>query len=114
MDPIPPRRCRFFIVDNSEDLAWSLSEVLALEADLEPAGYWCQGANALTKAQEAQADVLILDYRLPDCTALTILEEARVAVVPFGILIYSGYLAEDLAGGGAEADAVVREWRGRE
>jgi DNA-binding NarL/FixJ family response regulator len=96
MVPMPPQRCRFFIVDNNEDLAWSLSEVLALEPDLESAGYWCRGAGALEKAREAQADVLILDFRLADCTALAILSEARDAAVPFGVLIYSGYVAEEI------------------
>jgi two-component system, NarL family, invasion response regulator UvrY len=97
MDSTSPRRCRFFIVDNSEDLAWSLAEVLVLEPDLESAGYWYTGAGALAKARDAQADILILDFKLPDCTAMTILEEARASAVSFAIVVYSGYMAEDMA-----------------
>ena len=97
MDSTSVRRCRLFIVDNNEDLAWSLSEVLGLEPDIEPVGYWDKGADALRKAQDAGADVVILDFRLPDCTALTLLDDARANAMPFAILVYSGYLSPEVA-----------------
>ena len=97
MDSTSSRPCRLFIVDNNEDLAWSLSEVLALEPDFEPVGHWDRGADALSKASEARADVVILDFRLPDCTALNLLDDARASAVPFAILVYSGYLSHEVA-----------------
>jgi DNA-binding NarL/FixJ family response regulator len=96
-------RCRVFVVDNNEDLAWSLSELLSLEPDLEAVGHCGTGGGSLAKASAAQADVLILDYRLPDCTALQVLDEARASATRLGILIYSGYLADELA-----AEALAR------
>jgi DNA-binding NarL/FixJ family response regulator len=123
MDSTSSQRCRLFIVDNNEDLAWSLSEVLALEPDLEPVGYWDRGADALRKAQEARADVLILDFRLPDCTALKLLDDARASAMPFAILVYSGYLSPEVAAAvlskgaagyitkGGSVDALVQEIR---
>jgi len=89
--------CRVFIVDNNQDLAWSLSQVLALEPDFDAVGCCSTGAEALTKARAARADVLILDFRLPDCTAMAVLDEARAMASTIGILIYSGYLADELA-----------------
>ncbi|MGH8252688.1 MAG: response regulator [Steroidobacteraceae bacterium] len=117
------RRCRLYIVDNNEDLAWSLSEVLGLEPDFEPVGYWDRGADALRKAREAQADVVILDFRLPDCTALKLLDDARANAMPFAILVYSGYLSPEVAAAvlakgaagyitkGGAVDALVQEIR---
>jgi two-component system response regulator DesR len=89
-------RCRVFIVDNNEDLAWSLSALLGMQPDIEAVGHCSTGAECLAKARAARADVLILDFRLPDCTAMQVLEEARVTDANLGILIYSGYLADEL------------------
>lgn len=123
MDSTSSRRCRLFIVDNNEDLAWSLSEVLGLEPDIEPVGYWDRGADALRKAREARADVVILDFRLPDCTALKLLDDARASAMPFAILVYSGYLSPEVAAAvlskgaagyvtkGGSVDALVTEVR---
>ena len=123
MDSTSSRRCRLFIVDNNEDLAWSLSEVLGLEADFEPVGYWDRGADALRRAQEARADVVVLDFRLPDCTALKLLDDARENAMPFAILVYSGYLSPEVAAAvlskgaagyitkGGSVDALVQEIR---
>lgn len=96
-------RCRVFVVDNNEDLAWSLSALLAMEPDFESVGHCATGAESLTKARAARADVLVLDFRLPDCTALSVLDEARATAADFSILIYSGYLADELA-----AEAVAK------
>jgi len=96
MDSPATKRYRVFIVDNNEDLAWSLSEVLSLEPDLESVGWCSAGAEALAKARAAGADLMILDFRLADCNALAILDQARLTDPTLGILIYSGYLADDL------------------
>jgi DNA-binding NarL/FixJ family response regulator len=96
MNSQPAERCRVFIVDNNEDLAWSLAALLGMEPDLEPVGQCSIGAECLARASAARADVMILDFRLPDCTAMQVLDEARAKAVNIAILIYSGYLAEEL------------------
>lgn len=100
-----------------------MSEVLGLEPDIEPVGYWDRGADALRKAREARADVVILDFRLPDCTALKLLDDARASAMPFAILVYSGYLSPEVAAAvlskgaagyvtkGGSVDALVTEVR---
>lgn len=91
-------RCRVFIVDNNEDLAWSLAALLELEPDLEVVGHCTTGAECLAQARAAKADILLLDYRLPDCTAIQVLDQARASSIDIGIIIYSGYLSDELAG----------------
>jgi two-component system response regulator DesR len=96
MNSQPADRCRVFIVDNNEDLAWSLSALLAMEPDFEAVGCCSTGAECLAQACAASADVMLLDFRLPDCTAMQVLDEARAKAAKLRILIYSGYLADEL------------------
>lgn len=91
------RRCRVFVVDNNTDLARTLSEVIGFEPDFEAVGFSCGGLDALTRAIEAQADVLILDFSLPGRNALSVLDEARAAGTPMRILVYTGYGSPELA-----------------
>jgi two-component system response regulator DesR len=100
-------RCRVFIVDNNEDLAWSLSALLDMEPDLTVVGHCATGAQCLAEARAAHADILLLDYRLSDCTAIQVLEEARARSVDLGIIIYSGYLSDELAAQAIAAGAAA-------
>jgi two-component system, NarL family, response regulator len=100
-------RCRVFIVDNNEDLAWSLSALLDMETDLRVVGHCATGAECLARARAAQANIMILDYRLSDCTAIQVLEQARVTAADLGIIIYSGYLSDELAAQAIAAGAAA-------
>lgn len=100
-------RCRVLIVDNNEDLAWSLSALLDMEADLHVVGHCATGAQCLAQARAANANIMILDYRLSDCTAIQVLEEARSAAADLGIIIYSGYLSDELAAQAIAAGAAA-------
>lgn len=91
------RRCRVFVVDNNADLAQTLSDVLGFEPDFESVGFSCGGLDALTRAIEARADVLILDFSLPGRNALSVLDEARAAGAAMKILVYTGYGSTELA-----------------
>jgi two-component system response regulator DevR len=99
--------CRVFIVDNNEDLAWSLSALLDMEPDLTVVGQCGGGSTCLSAASAAAADILILDYRLTDCTAIEVLEEARAKSLDLGIIIYSGYLSDELAAQAIRAGAAA-------
>jgi len=90
-------RCRVFVVDNNADLARTLSEVIGFEPDFESVGFSCGGPDALSRAIEAQADVLILDFSLPGRNALSVLDEARAAGTAMKILVYTGYGSPELA-----------------
>lgn len=117
------RRCRVFVIDNNADLAQTLSEVIGFEPDFEAVGFSTGGLDALTRAIEARADVLILDFSLPGRNAFSVLDEARAAGTAMRILVYTGYgapelAAESLARGaagyivkGGDFDEVAREIR---
>lgn len=117
------RRCRVFVVDNNADLARTLSEVIGFEPDFESVGFSTGGLDALTRATEARADVLILDFSLSGRNAFSVLDEARAAGTTMRILVYTGYgspelAAESLARGaagyivkGGDFDDVAREIR---
>ena len=83
-------------MDNNQDLASSLSEVLGLEPDLDVVGWCTSGGEALARARAARADLMILDFRLGDCNALAVLDQARSTAPGLDILVYSGYCAEEL------------------
>jgi DNA-binding NarL/FixJ family response regulator len=91
------RRCRVFVVDNNIDLAATLAEVIGLEPDLECVGVSCSGSDALGRAGDAGADVLVLDLSLPDRSALSVLEESKTTGARLDILIYTGYAAPEFA-----------------
>ena len=91
------RRCRVFVVDNNADLAQTLSEVIGFEPDFESVGFSSGGLDALSRAIEARADVLILDFSLPGRNALSVLDEARAAGTTMRILVYTGYGSPELA-----------------
>ena len=92
-----PRRCRVFVVDNNVDLARTLSDIIGFEPDLESVGYSCDGSDALARATEANADVLILDFSLPGKNALAVLDDARRAGSDLSILVFTGYASPELA-----------------
>ena len=96
------RKCRVYVVDNNSDLARTLSEVIGFEQDMESVGYSCDGEDALARAGEANADVMILDFSLPGRNALSVLDEARASGNSLRILVYTGYASPELA---AEARA---------
>lgn len=96
------RRCRVFVADNNTDLATTLAAVIGLEPDLECVGLASSGAEALQRATDAAADVMIVDFSLPGRNALAILDDARASGVRMAILVYTGHAAPELA---AEARA---------
>lgn len=86
-----------FVVDNNADLARTLSEVIGFEPDLESVGYSHGGADALARATEAKADVLVLDFSLPGRNALSVLDEAKALGISLRILVFTGYASPELA-----------------
>lgn len=95
-------RCRVFVAENNTDLAATLAVAIGLEPDLVCVGFGHDGADALTRAAAAGADVMVVDFSLPGRNALGILDDARASGVRIAILVYTGYAAADFA---AEARA---------
>jgi two-component system response regulator DesR len=83
-------RRRVLVADNSVDIAKVLAAVLALEPDLEAIGYVLTGAEALARGRRGDADVIVLDLGLPDCSGFTVLETLRAEGVTTKVVIYTG------------------------
>jgi DNA-binding NarL/FixJ family response regulator len=62
-----PRPIRVLLVDDHQLLTGALSQMLALERDIEVVGVAGTVADARTMARE-RLDVVLMDYRLPDGT----------------------------------------------
>ena len=97
MNPTPDRKCRVFVVDNNSDLARTLADVIGFEPDFESVGSSGSGLDALERATEAGADVLILDFSLPGRNALAVLDQAKATASALSILVFTGYAAPEIA-----------------
>jgi DNA-binding NarL/FixJ family response regulator len=67
---------RILIVDDFPVMVKGLAALIDDEADLEVVGQAATVAEAVSKAQEVQPDVAVLDYRLPDGTGI----DAAIAI----------------------------------
>jgi DNA-binding NarL/FixJ family response regulator len=95
--PHPGRRCRVFVAENNTDLATTLAHAIGFEPDLECVGSTSSGTDALARAAELRADVMIVDFSLPGRNALGILDDAKAAGAPMAIVIYTGHSSPELA-----------------
>jgi DNA-binding NarL/FixJ family response regulator len=93
----PSRRCKVLIVENNEDLARSVAELLSHEPDLEPVGCVALAAEALPRARALAADVMLLDVSLRDGSGFTVLEQAVREAPELKIIIYTGYASPAFA-----------------
>jgi two-component system response regulator DesR len=83
------------VVENNADLAQTLAIVMDLEPDLQSVGFSCSGADAVARAVEARADIMVLDFSLPGGNALTVLDDCRERGAPIDVLIYTGHGAPE-------------------
>ena len=86
---------RVFVIDDTPELRRMLEQMLTVD-DLEVVGSAENGAEALKKIEEANPDVVVIDYKMPGLdglmTARLILEERpRQAII-----LYTAYLDDIL------------------
>jgi DNA-binding NarL/FixJ family response regulator len=93
------------IVENNEDLARSVAELMSLEPDLEPVGCVGFAAGAVRRAREVAADVMVLDLSLPDGSGFTVLDEAVSEAPRLKVILYTGYATPELAAKAASRGA---------
>ena len=116
--------CRTLIVDDDADMAYLASSVLEMAGGLEVAGVAHSGEEALNRFEDAAADVVILDYRMPELNGLEV--AARILarwpkqnIVMFSASFEAGTCEEALAIGVRECVSkervrelpdIVRKW----
>jgi two-component system, NtrC family, response regulator AtoC len=71
------KKRRVLIVDDEEDLTWSIAKGLARDRDLLDVVCVNSGCNALNALSEHDFDLVVTDIRMPDINGWTLLKEAR-------------------------------------
>jgi len=90
-------RRRVLIADNSADLAQALAEIIGFDAQLEVVGCVLSGQEALQRARQGAADVLVLDLGLPDYSGFEVLERLQADSPQVKVIIYTGHSSPELA-----------------
>ena len=68
---------RILLVDDHELVRRGVADLLGAEADLEVVGEAATVAEALNRAAHVEADVAVLDVRLPDGSGIDLCRELR-------------------------------------
>jgi DNA-binding NarL/FixJ family response regulator len=96
-----------FIVDDHEMVAESLLMALESASDLHAAGRAGSLEEARRRLPSANADVVVVDYRLPDGTGVDLVAELRDRMPSVGFVMVTAF-----ADAGALADALAAGCRG--
>ena len=91
---------RILLVDDHELVRRGIAELLGAEADLEIVGEAATVAEALNRAAQVEADVAVLDVRMPDGDGIQLCRELRARRPELRCLV----LTSD---GGSRADAIT-------
>jgi len=97
---------RVFIIDDTSQMRRMLEQMLTLD-EFEVVGVAANGAEALTQMDEANPDVVVIDYKMPGLDGITtarlVLEERPHQA----IILYTAYLDADLERKAAKAGVAL-------
>ena len=86
---------RVFVIDDTPEMRKMLEQMLALD-DFEVVGSSANGAAALREMEEADPDVVVLDYKMPGLDGLTTARLIREERPDQAIILYTAYLDDIL------------------
>ena len=93
--PEKSRGLRVLIVDDEPLIRWSLSETLSESGHRVSEA--CDGRSALTSLGTNEIpDVIVLDYRLPDSSDLTLLKTIRQLVPGAAVIMMTAFGAPEM------------------
>jgi signal transduction histidine kinase/CheY-like chemotaxis protein len=84
-----PLSYRILVVDDNEDAANALAQLLELRGHTTSTAH--SGSQALTKAPEFKPQVIFLDIGLPDMTGHEVAKRLRESPTPYFLIALSGY-----------------------
>jgi DNA-binding NarL/FixJ family response regulator len=90
-------RERVLVVDDAANLRELLTVLLEVEDDFEVVAAVGDGAQALTKADELEPDIILLDIAMPVMDGFAALPELRRRLPDASIVIFSAYEQRDKA-----------------
>ena len=85
-------KIRILLADANPDFGKLLEDTLAAERDLELVGTAGDGPETLTKLQELQPDLLLLDLVLPKLDGLEVLRRMQEAGERCPVIVLSGFI----------------------
>lgn len=80
---------RILLVDDHPMMRRGLRDLLAMEADLDPAGEAGNGADAIRLAHELEPDLILLDLNMPGMGGLEILRQMRQEQIDARIIFFT-------------------------
>lgn len=100
---------RVIVVDDHAAVREGIRAMLGSELDMEPVAVTATAREALSLAQRARPDVMVLDYHLPDEDGLSLCLRLKSTPAQPATLIYSAFADEHLVALAiiAGADAVM-------
>ncbi|MBQ5929579.1 MAG: response regulator transcription factor [Clostridia bacterium] len=121
-------KIKVLVVDDQTELADEIAEILATDDKLEVVATAQDGFDALNKMSQTQADVVLLDIRMPNMNGVVATQRIKAEYPQSKVLILttfddsdyilnainngaSGYLLKDI-GGNALIDAVKNAYAG--
>ncbi|MGH9040324.1 MAG: response regulator transcription factor [Acidimicrobiia bacterium] len=86
---------RVFVIDDTPQMRTMLEQMLTLD-DFEVVGSTANGADALKEMDEADPDVVVIDYKMPGLDGLTTARLIREERPDQAIILYTAYLDDIL------------------
>jgi len=103
MSPVAPKKspaARVLVVDDEALIRWSLAELLT--EDGYTVSEASDAASALAQATEERFDAIVLDFRLPDCNDLHLLERIRQLQPNVPVVMMTAYGTPEMTSGALE------------
>lgn len=88
---------RIFLVDDHKLVREGLKRLLEDAADIEVCAEAGGGAEALSKARRARADVILLDISMPDMSGIEVLKKLKELLPSTPVIILSMHAEEQFA-----------------
>ena len=82
---------RILIVDDEEDLTWSISKRLAKDGDSLEIICTNSGSNALEMLSKYKVDLLVTDIRMPGISGLQLLNEVKARYPQTPVIVMTAY-----------------------
>jgi DNA-binding NarL/FixJ family response regulator len=99
------RSIRLLIVDDHPVVRDGLSGIFAGDPDFEVVGQAANGVEAVTQAQELQADVVLMDLRMPEMGGVEAIKQLRKRTPSAHVIVLTTYDAENEVLSAIEAGA---------
>jgi ATP-dependent Lon protease len=89
------RKRRVLIVDDEEDLTWSIAKGLARDKESMDVVCVNSGYRALDALSEQDYDLVVTDIRMPDINGWALLKEARIKYPRTRFIVMTAYGSQD-------------------